>query len=558
MKTVSVWLKEKSIEFTEKPFLLDETHEITYAENFEKINMLIQSIATQDILPQDNIIFLGPNSIEAYQLYFAVISLKLVWIPIDYRLDIDILNSFFEKLKPALIIYDKKLIDLKIEKSQASNCCLEMNEIFDQLSEYPLKEAESLEKEVDFIISAYLTSGSTASAKIVQHGWHATLLHADATVKRYQFNSQSRLFNPRYLFHVSGAFALVTLMHCGGSIIIPPADSYQFSIEKRTLNWAELMMRTDATHVSFFPTEMRDYASLVEEQPRLIPPHLKRITTGGEEVDLIDLIKISRALTLNKTYYDYLWILYFYLGDGIWFANCKALYEYFYGPLVQVTQTYGATELICNAIANYPMSGPDTHGVGSALHTLHIETIDEEEMILPRDGKHIGRLRFYGSSIATGYLDNQSSELSSHYFMTNDLATIYPSGQITLFGRYENLIQLPDQKNKINPVVFEREIKKINGVNGVIIFKLHNRLHAAIKCDSGLEQEDIIKELKLNKCYSLITTISFWDAYPLTEGGKVSRKDLINTIQEEEKLIIALEKYELPSQPHKLKLCTLI
>lgn len=302
MITFIDWLKLKAEEFANNTYLIDSQETVTYAKNFEKIQLLMSRL--RDIPPASHVVFIGSGSVKAYQLYFAVIASQAIWVPFDYLLQKENLLPILKQLNPSLIIYDKDSFDLReyIAESEFNN--IELAEIFNTLGQE--KDLfEPFEPEFDRIISGYLTSGSTGKPKIVMHGWHATLDHAVETVTRYQLTSAKRLFNPRLLCHVSGAFPLTTFMHCGGSIVIPEKGSYKMTEHARTSVWAEQMFNTpDITHVSFFPSEMRTYADFIENNPHLRPSALERITTGGEEIEFSDLVHISRAFASHRGYYD--------------------------------------------------------------------------------------------------------------------------------------------------------------------------------------------------------------------------------------------------------------
>jgi acyl-CoA synthetase (AMP-forming)/AMP-acid ligase II len=570
------WLKHKSEKFAKKTYLIDDEEIVTYAENFKKIQFLMSQL--NDIHPSSYIIFIGPGSIKSYQLYFAVIALQAIWIPFDYLLQKENLLLVLNQLKPSLIIYDKECFNLQEYRKDIPFKTIELTEIFNgsrqTLPSWEVIEGEkefsssiasssssqsqplSQERELtvfdpfelatDRIISGYLTSGSTGKPKIVMHSWYATWYHANETVNRYRLNHSKALFNPRLLCHVSGAFPLTTYMHCGGSIVIPNKNSYKKMGQERIFEWAEQICRTpNITHISFFPSEMHAYASLVEVNPRLRPLTLERITTGGEEVEFADLIRISRAFATHRGYYDLLWRLYPILGNSWLFQFFKILYEFFYGRLVQITQTYGATELICNAVANLPQSGPDPRGIGYALNGLYPEIINEQGAILPWDGQTIGRLRFFGNSIASSYLDLPDSNLTQHYYQTSDLAAINPEGYITLFGRSENLISLSGIETLINPVVMERIIHK-SCQQRVLVFEYNNTLHAAIELRDESRQQRIINSIRSNADLSLITTISFRNSFPLLPGGKIDRKLIENLVRTNETPTIDLNHIEEP------------
>ncbi|MBY0545195.1 MAG: acyl--CoA ligase, partial [Gammaproteobacteria bacterium] len=277
MKSPFEWIKQQSKKFADHLFLIDSDQKITYAENFERVQLLMANL--QDIVkPGSKIVFFGNSSIESYQLYYAVIALQGVWFPIDSRLDYnEILKPILGQINPDCIIYEKttKEIIYKLNKDYEK---LKFEEIFNSLDAEAVILNELYDNTADRIISAYLTSGSTERPKVVGHGWYATVYHAKSTVNRYPLGVDTRLFNPRPLFGVSGAFPLITLMSCGGSIVIPNSTSYQKNHENFMVNWAKL----------------------IAEQPKLKASSLRRITTGGEALEFSELIKIARAFVTYK------------------------------------------------------------------------------------------------------------------------------------------------------------------------------------------------------------------------------------------------------------------
>ncbi|MBS0358451.1 MAG: acyl--CoA ligase [Proteobacteria bacterium] len=534
------WLQEKSRQFSDRIYLLDPTRSVTYKENFETIKKIMGRL--KSISPQGKVVFIGPGSIEVYQLYFAVTALNAIWIPIDYRFDRDFINEILTKLEPSLVIYDSTFFDLESILPNLSFQNTKLTTIFQNLASQ--EECIFVEEMSDPIISAYLTSGSTGTCKIVLHRLKATLEHAKATADRYPFTAESRLFNPRHIFHVSGAFPLTTLMECGGCIVIPASTSYENLNGESMNDWADVMFRNNVTHASFFPAEMYAYTRFIARSPELKPPKFQRITTGGEVIEFTDLVSTARVFAENRYLYDFLWWVYPYLGDGILFALFNRVYEVLYNQTVQITTTYGATELICNAIANDSRSGPDPRGSGIALGSLKAIIVDEQGKELPHDGISVGRLEFSGDSIASGYLVPNEEVLHPHFYRTNDLAAISPNGRVTFYGRVDDLITLPGIENKINPVILQREINKTPGIQASIVFAHHNKLHAAIKIMAGANQDTIIQSIKNNSKLSLIATTSFWEVFPHLSGGKTDKKSIMDSIDQGKAPTIVIDSSE--------------
>jgi acyl-coenzyme A synthetase/AMP-(fatty) acid ligase len=167
MITFNQWLAGKAEEFSSNIYLIDSSTQITYAKNFITIKMLMHKLQ-EHIQSGQYVIFLGTSSIASYQLYFATIALQAIWVPVIWQAKPETLNSVIQQLNKPLVIYDT--LDLEtLEKLKTTKLrCLELRKIFASLKEeelfYPLAE-----KNEDRIISAYLTSGSTAAAKLVAH-----------------------------------------------------------------------------------------------------------------------------------------------------------------------------------------------------------------------------------------------------------------------------------------------------------------------------------------------------------------------------------------------------
>lgn len=541
MQTFNKWFETKSIKFSENTFLIDTVKKITYAENFQQVQVIKHQL--QGIPPGSPVLYIGTTSIEACQLYFAIISLHAVWIPV---LQPDNVKAVLEEIKPALIIYDRTTFVSHTYNRAA---------LFNEFPSYELEDIFYHQKPIDYFskptdlsaynlaISGYLTSGSTGKPKIVLHGWHGTWHHAEATVKRYQLDSSKRLFNPRELAHVSGAFAYTTYMHCGGSIVIPSRESRNKPESEKIACWAETLFEIpEVTHISFFPSEMEDYADFIEKNPHVRPLHLERITTGGEEVEFSRLVKVSGAFAANRFIHDLIWKLFPLTGNTWFFDIIKSLYENYYRKMVQATSTWGATEVICNGIAHTPLSGPDFRQSGFALDCLHPEIIDSTGAILPKDGKAIGRLRFFGESIALGYINQPETEkdLLPCCYTTSDLAIMYPDGTISLQGRAENLFMLEGSPEKINPLILEREIHHITGQKA-LVFACQNKVHAAICLQDGISQQQITRHIRKSTSLFSISTFSFWDAFPLLPSRKIDRKSVESEVINERKPVFSAE-----------------
>ena len=137
------------------------------------------------------------------------------------------------------------------------------------------------------------------------------------------------------------------------------------------------------------------------------------------------------------------------------------------------------------------------------------------------------------------------------------MATIDPKGCITLFGRKENLIYLQGLDTPINPVQYERQIKNISGVKSVIVFNLNGKLHAAIQFQSESGKSNIINAIKGNTDINLISSLSFWNEFPLTLGGKIDRNHLIEKIKCNEISVVYTSKASQDNYA-KFRLCQIL
>lgn len=194
MISFNKWLRLKSEAFADRVYLINESRSVTYRDNISSVQALISQLYGR-LSQGRHVVYLGGSSIEAYQLYFSIIALQAVWVPINPRLEQNTISQLIHQLDPSLVIYEEE--SLKKWGAYAFPCpCINLAHLFKGNS--GMLNMDTLEeKSTNGIISAYLTSGSTGLPKPVLHSWYATLHHADTTVKRYRFAPDSRLFNPR-------------------------------------------------------------------------------------------------------------------------------------------------------------------------------------------------------------------------------------------------------------------------------------------------------------------------------------------------------------------------
>lgn len=201
------------IEFSKRNALLDQaTHtRLTYKDLYSETCGWIQYFESQDLNPGDRVAYYSLNSKEHLTLLFACAKLRLIFVPLNFRLTIPEIQKTLDMVSPKILMTSKK-------------CSLKGSFKKVQMNEITLKS----EKDYDFKninpedpCLMLFTSGSSGQPKGVL--FHGKMIQANLrnTVQAWKLNTHDKCLVETPFFH-TGAYNVLCLplLSIGAEVIL--------------------------------------------------------------------------------------------------------------------------------------------------------------------------------------------------------------------------------------------------------------------------------------------------------------------------------------------------
>jgi acyl-CoA synthetase (AMP-forming)/AMP-acid ligase II len=190
-----------------------------------------------------------------------------------------------------------------------------------------------------------------------------------------------------------------------------------------------------------------------------------------------------------------------------------------------VRPLYGTTETGGITVARPDHEGRAAGCVGPPMEGVSLD-------IRPVEGANaeegVGELWVRSSSLMAGYLSPagvDSSMIADDWFNTGDLARLDDRGEVTLFGRASEVINVFG--NKVLPAEVEEVIALLPGVDEVKVYSAPNRwgsnsVKAAVVAADGVTDEDVRDHCQGHLVdYKQPEKITMLDALPRSPAGKI-------------------------------------
>lgn len=217
-----------------------------------------------------------------------------------------------------------------------------------------------------------------------------------------------------------------------------------------------------------------------------------------------------------------------YLRDVSWYG------EKF--PNARVVNFYGCTEnsprishywvpRVLDVVADTALP------VGQALEGVEIMIGDSEGNALPPGS--VGEIHLKGSSLMVGYWRNEemtSMKFNQDWFRTGDRGSFDSSGNLTLYGRVDNVFSVGHEK--VAPEEIEAFMAKLAGVEEVVIGQLPDALLDSVPValvvssrDPSVMRAEILEQCRQNLSPAKVPrVVIFVQEIPKTHYGKIDRK----------------------------------
>jgi acyl-CoA synthetase (AMP-forming)/AMP-acid ligase II len=301
-------------------------------------------------------------------------------------------------------------------------------------------------------------------------------------------NSNDRYVSATPLFFGAGRTFAMSVLFSGGTVVLfpPPFQPEALCAE---------VARAKATSLFLVPTQLRKLLELPAEQTAPMR-RLGLLLSSGSPLDPAERHAIRERL-------------------------CSNFIEY-----------YASTEGGGISISNPETQALHDDSVGRPIFAVEVEVVDDNDDVLPPG--RIGRLRYRGPAVATGYFaDDDSAETAfkDGWFYPGDLAEINEQGYIFLCGRAKDMIL----RGGIN--IYPAEVEAILRGHPAVIEAaavgrpsptMGEEVAAFVTLRSPAEESQLIAWCRTNLApYKVPREIFVIDELPKNSSGKVLKAELV-------------------------------
>ncbi|MCF6238542.1 MAG: o-succinylbenzoate--CoA ligase [Candidatus Marinimicrobia bacterium] len=456
-------LIEAAHQFPGKVALITEQESLTYTQLLNRAWAVRSRLAAQGLRAGD-IVVLDDIRPEAMIMLLWACSLgNLVAFPLNTRFPETTLSTILMNIKPALVISERLLVP---------ELSITYHELLSPTSD--LASLESAKFDLSAAATLLMTSGSTGSAKIVQHSHLNHLSSALGSNQNIFLKPDHRWLLTLPLYHVGGISILYRGALSGAAVVLPT------STESILTN----IFSKQITHIS------------------LVAAQLRRML---QEADVKKMLGCLQAILLGGS------------------AIPKALIQKGLNQNLPLHVSYGSTEM-ASQITTTSSRDRATALVNSGM------LLEGRDLII----SHLGEILVKGDTLAMGYIE--ASQLLNlrdlkGWFHTGDVGYLDVQGALTVTGRIDN--QFISGGENIQPEHIERSLCNLSGIAQAIVLPLSDQEYgfrpaAYLQIDSvGIDLDQIISELKRSLPGYMIP-VAFYQLPPELMGAevKISRQDL--------------------------------
>lgn len=489
MHDEQAWILKRAALTPDKTALIDihSNREWTYhdlAIEVEKWQCLLTNCHLQK---GDRVALLAENCIDAFAVLFACGLNGYIYVPLNWRLNVNELRFIVEDCVPSLLIYDNHFKDIAeqldvMKKFALSN--VDLNKDSQKIV------FSSSWKQSDSWLIIY-TGGTTGKSKGVVLSFDAVNWNAMNTIISWGLTADDCTLNYMPLFHTGGLNALaLPLLMCGGTVVI----GRRFDAEQSLQN-----INAYKTTISLFVPTM--YQLMIET----------------------DYFKMAEFPTVKV-----------FLSGG---APCpQTIYQRFQKRGLKFKEGYGLTEAGPNNFYISSDNAMKKYGsVGKSMQFNQVRIIDElNQDCMPNE---VGELLVTGKHMFTEYWNNPtetSNVMLENWLRTGDLAKMDADGDVYIVGRKKEMIITGGENvypQEVEQCVLQHPFVKEVAVVGVKNVRWGEVVTAFIVCNrlvEGIEEAIIMHCQKYLGRYKVPKNIYIISELPKTIVGKIDKIQLLN------------------------------
>lgn len=401
-------------------------HRYTWAECGARTRKLANALLAAGVKPGDRVATIAWNNYRHIEIYYAVSGIGAIVHTINPRLDPKQVAWMVGHAEDSWLLYDTTFAP--IIEGIAAHCPTVKGWIaMCSEQEMPQGKVDAISYE-NFIGDASdqfdwprfdentactlcYTSGTTGNPKGVLYSHRSTILHAWAGCAKdvVGISSCDSVLAVVPMFHVS-AWGLVYSAAMQGTKLVMPGPLLDGK------NLTDMIRQEEVTYMAGVPTVWLGILN-----------HLK--TVGGTLPTVKAALVGGSALpeALLRAYEDDL---------GIPMQQGWGMTE---------TSPLGATNANLPDFAAMPRDQQVKRRLlaGRAIFGVEMRIVDDEDNVLPNDGKVSGHLHVRGPWVASGYFKGEGAEAFTEdgWFRTGDVAALHPNGYLEITDRSKDVIK---------------------------------------------------------------------------------------------------------------------
>ncbi|MDR0217638.1 MAG: AMP-binding protein [Enterobacteriaceae bacterium] len=460
-----LFLKRAVLSHGDYPAVIDNGQQWTWQQYASRCANIAIALQQMGITKGSVVSALLPNIHELLELHYAVPLSGGILNALSIRTDSATLNFIFEQVNPQILVIDKDYLALLegvsfkkpiaiilvgntiLKKIHAENSTdipqpIFNHEIFGHeiiqyeslITRYPAETLHFHPIDEQEAISINVTSGTSGHPKIVVYSHRGTYLNAISNILDWDMPKRPSYLWTLPMFHCNGwCFPWTIAARAGTHICIRKFDAAEA---------IQLMQKHQVTHYCGAPIVHYSLGREAQKQGISFSNNVYGFIAGAPPTEKMFSLLATAGITATHVY---------------------GLTET-YGPVVVCEDKHDWEALSTTEIVLKQMR----QGIVSNLQG-EVSVIDEKSgLAVPSDGQSIGEIAIRGNIVAAyGPASHVSSDTTSQWFFTGDLAVIDSDGYIKIIDRKKDII-ISGGEN-ISSLELENALSSYPGVLAVAI-----------------------------------------------------------------------------------------
>jgi 3-(methylthio)propionyl---CoA ligase len=402
-------------------------HRYTYHDAHSRSRQLANALGTLGIKPGDRCATLAWNTHRHFEIYYAVSGMGAVCHTVNPRLFAPQISFILNHASDRCIFADLtfaplleemaddfrhvEAIVIMTDDEHMPKTSLPNVHCYESLINGHSDEYDWPEFDENTASSLCYTSGTTGDPKGVLYSHRSSLIHALRCALPDCFNLSARdaILPVVPMFHVN-AWGLPYVAAMIGSKLVFPGPA---------MDGASLQQLIEDENVSFSAGVPTIWLAL-----------LQYLEETGKSIDALKRVVIGGSATPKSMIQD--------------FAEKHDS---------EVLHAWGMTEMSPIGTVNHPKYGMEDESreaaydrqvkQGREVFGAEMKIVDDDDRVLPNDGKAFGTLKVRGPSVCRAYYNEQRSDAhdANGWFATGDVATIDPDGYMQITDRSKDVIK---------------------------------------------------------------------------------------------------------------------